>query len=57
MRLANSGSFFKLRRRFLISHSGKGLALFDPDIVYTGTVAWLLGLILGLLAIFKAIKT
>ncbi|KAL9117165.1 MAG: hypothetical protein Q9187_006302 [Circinaria calcarea] len=40
MRLAYSGSFFKLRFRFLASHSGNGRAVEDPEIVYTGTVEW-----------------
>lgn len=37
MRLAYSGSDFKLRLRFRASHSGKGRAVDDPEMVYTGT--------------------
>lgn len=37
IRLAYSGSFFRLRFRFLASHSGRGRAVEEPEIVYTGT--------------------
>lgn len=37
MRLAYSGSLFRLRFRFLASHSGSGRAVDEPDMVYTGT--------------------
>lgn len=41
-RLAYSGSFLRLRFRFLASHSGRGRAVDEPEIVYTGTAEWLL---------------
>lgn len=34
---ANSGSFFRLRFRLRMSHSGSGRAVFAPAMVYTGT--------------------
>jgi len=37
IRLANSGSCFKLRFRLRASHSGRGRAVEEPEIVYTGT--------------------
>ena len=40
MRLAYSGSLFRLRFRFLASHSGSGRAVEEPEIVYTGTAEW-----------------
>lgn len=41
-RLAYSGSFLRLRFRFLANHSGRGRAVDEPEIVYTGTAEWLL---------------
>lgn len=45
MRFVNSGSFFRLRFRFLASHSGKGRAVDEPEMVYTGTAEWFVSFI------------
>lgn len=37
IRLAYSGSFLRLRFRFFASHSGRGRAVDEPEMVYTGT--------------------
>lgn len=37
IRFAYSGSFLRLRFRFLASHSGSGRAVEEPEMVYTGT--------------------
>ena len=42
MRVAYSGSFFRLLFRFLANHSGRGRAVEEPEMVYTGTAEWLL---------------
>lgn len=46
IRFAYSESFLRLRFLFLASHSGSGLAVDEPEIVYTGTADWLLSFIL-----------
>lgn len=47
IRLAYSGSVLRLRFRFRASHSGRGRAVEEPEMVYTGTAEWLLILILN----------
>ena len=47
IRLAYSGSVFRLRFRFRASHSGRGRAVEEPEMVYTGTAEWLLILIVS----------
>lgn len=47
MRLANSGSCFKLRFLLRTSHSGSGRAVEAPETVYTGTVDWLVSFIVA----------
>ena len=37
---AYSGSFFRLLLRFRANHSGRGRAVEDPEMVYTGTEDW-----------------
>ena len=42
IRWAYSSSVFRLRLRLRASHSGRGRAVDEPDIVYTGISEWLL---------------
>lgn len=47
MRLAYSASFLRDRFRFRASHSGKGRAVEEPAMVYTGTALWFVSFMVG----------
>jgi hypothetical protein len=56
-RFMYSGSFFKLRFRLRASQSGSGLAVSDPEMVYTGTSWGLVSFIAAVVAIRQAAKS